>query len=100
MLLFAYATLQNENLLNSILGYIPHHETYNLSGYRKIYTYIPKEKENYPNLNPSNQKETVDGILLHITSSDLKKLNEYEKKYKLIKLVLKDGREAYYFSLT
>jgi gamma-glutamylcyclotransferase (GGCT)/AIG2-like uncharacterized protein YtfP len=46
-----------------------------------------------------DKSSDVKGKILHITKKDLKKLDDWEDKYRRIKVVLKDGTKAWAYQL-
>lgn len=89
---FVYGTLKNPNLTRKVLGHYAPYKTETVEGEKEtIHT--------YPNLIPKKDHHQVKGHELEVDDQDIKKLDQWEEKYKRKKVKLNDHDLSYYYRL-
>jgi gamma-glutamylcyclotransferase (GGCT)/AIG2-like uncharacterized protein YtfP len=91
-LLFVYGTLKEPEVQSRVIGRIIKGIPDTLNGYTK--STITINNNTYPII--SQGEGNVEGLILEVTTEELKKLDEYETSaYKRKKVTLKSGKEAW-----
>jgi gamma-glutamylcyclotransferase (GGCT)/AIG2-like uncharacterized protein YtfP len=94
---FVYETLQKRKIDTEALGHpLYKYETMQdciLQGYKEV-----NKGNGYHTIIKKDNSE-VKGKILSVTPNDLKKLDDWEDKYKRIKVTLKNGEEAWAYQL-
>ncbi len=102
--LFAYGTLKDKNIQETIFGRLLKGTPDSLAGYEVQKITIEEEfgMEEYPIIVPSNNSNTViEGILYEIKALDLEKVDTYEgRHYKRIEVTLQSNTKAWAYVIT
>ncbi|MBK0369864.1 gamma-glutamylcyclotransferase family protein [Flavobacterium agrisoli] len=102
--LFAYGTLKDKNIQETIFGRLLKGTPDSLHGYAIQKISIEEEfgMEEYPIIVPSDDASTViEGILYEISAFDLEKVDTYEgRHYKRIEVTLQSNTKAWAYVIT
>ena len=96
--IFAYGTLLNPAIQESIIGSEIKGTPDELIGYRK--TTVTIDSHTYPDL-VADSDSSVSGKILSVTAEELERIDAYEgQEYKRIKLRLSSGKTAFVYLAT
>ncbi|TRW97965.1 gamma-glutamylcyclotransferase family protein [Flavobacterium gawalongense] len=102
--LFAYGTLKDKDIQETIFGRILKGVPETLVGYVVNVIHIEEEfgVEQYPIITPTeNQQDTINGILYELTEEQLQQADTYEGiHYKRIQVQLQSNQTAWVYSAT
>lgn len=102
--LFAYGTLKEKDIQETIFGHILKGTSDSLVGYEIQKISIEEEfgMEEYPIIVPTENSETIiNGIVYEISELYLEKVDTYEgRHYKRIEVQLQSGKKAWAYVIT
>jgi len=93
--LFVYGTLKDPKVQIMVFGRVEKGTPDTLDGYKKSKVVI--DKKTYPIIVPS-PKDSIKGLMLMVTSKELKQIDEYETiAYRRKKITLRSGKIAWVY---
>jgi gamma-glutamylcyclotransferase (GGCT)/AIG2-like uncharacterized protein YtfP len=92
--LFFYGTLKDHGKLKNVVGNDTlHNKKDTLDDYKKVH------EGDYPNI-VKKKGSKVDGVVHSVTPTQVRKVDDWEEKYKRINVKLRSGKGAHAYHLT